>query len=106
MNRRRAMQISLGFVVLAVTAVLWSRALPFEGLIVRIVALDRDILLGTDKIDVNLLRHAVRLHVVVLSLIAAGIPWLFLLSSEVRSALRERAFQLSMFVGCSTALWM
>jgi hypothetical protein len=106
MNRRRAILISLGFVALAMAAALWKGALPLESLIIRIAALDRDILTGLEKVDVSLLRHAVRLQVVVWSLIAAVVPWLFLFSSEIRSTLRERLFQLSMFAGCTTALWM
>jgi hypothetical protein len=106
MNRRRAMLICIGFVVLAMAAALWKGALPLEGLIIQVAALDRDILTGLEKVDVSVLRRAVRLQVVVWSLIAAGVPWLFLFSKEVRSALRERLFRISMFVGCSTALWM
>jgi hypothetical protein len=106
MLRRWIPLTSLGFAALAAIAALWTRALPLESLLLRAAAIDQNVRNGLLQLDVYQLRRVIRFQVIFWSIVASGIPWLFLIPSRVSVRLRPRLFQLSITLGCSSALFL
>ena len=103
---RWALLISVGFLSVAITAALWSGALPLESVLLRVVAIDQNLTSGQMQFDLNQLRRAVELYVIVFSLFASFIPWLFVISGQTWSSVSERLFPIAMVLSCSSALFL
>ena len=104
MRWRWAIAISLGCVAIAAAAAVWPGRLPLEGLLLRAVSMDQNFTSQKIPFDLQQLRRAVRLYAVILLLLASIIPWLFQLPRRFWSPLRSRLFEISMTLGCSSAI--
>jgi len=97
---------SLAFLALAATAALWKGPVPLEGSLLRAAAIDQNVRNGLLRLDLDQVRRVVRFQVVAWSLVGAAILGLFLLPARLWASLRPRLFQLSIVLGCSSALFL
>jgi hypothetical protein len=98
--------IGIGLLALAATAVLWKGPLPLEALLLQAAAIDQNVRNGLLLPDPDQLRRVVRFQIVAWSLLGVAMAWFPLLPARLWSSLRPRAFQVSIALGCSSALFL
>lgn len=104
MRRNQVLMVSLGAAALAILAAIWKWPLPFESLLLRAAYLD--VRARSATFDVAQFRWAVRFLATCWFLVAAVIPWISLVPDRIWRYLRPRIFQLSVTLGCSSALFI
>lgn len=103
---KRLIAIWCGCAIVLAFAVLWTRAIPGESLIVALAQRDTRIQQHLWTIDISEVRHTIRFQLAIWSLLIALLATWWMAPERFRAYCRPRLFQWSMAAGCFCALYL